>query len=474
MRTSLLLLPWLLVGGCTVTCKGPGCAATYNATRLIALRGQTPLSGDTPAWGSAIGTWLGSETEGVNWSVDASGDGTLWIGQPRANRVVRVTDRQDIGFLEPLAEWTTPEGDFGDQLRVADLDNNGVQDLIVTAPSFDLAQGAVHIFFDAQDLQAGVIDASSADLILTGQVSQERAGEVIAICDDTTGDGLPELAFGSPWLSLVGQTSIPQLAGAVTVIASEEWTVTRGTHALTSLGVTWWGTQIGQGVGEALSCRDDIIGDRAPELVIGAPWTDNATGLVAIIELGQGPRDELSWPKTGPLIDVASRLLAPSEDETWFGRAVATAEFDGDTDAELIVGAPGDDGGIGRVQVFLGREIAAGSSKTLVQIRGEAGREELDHIGSAFSIGDLDADGLDDLVIHAPDWREGPNEYDAGRTWVWSGSGAADWSGTTRVNTADWIIRGDTPFQRVGRGVTLSDLDGDGFEDLLMPTQTTP
>ena len=86
---------------------------------------------------------------------------------------------------------------------------------------------------------------------------------------------------------------------------------------------------------------DGIIGDRAPELVIGAPWTDNATGLVAIIELGQGPRDELSWPKTGPLIDVASRLLAPSEDETWFGRAVATAAFDGDTDAQLTVGAPG-------------------------------------------------------------------------------------------------------------------------------------
>jgi len=111
-----------------------------------------------------------------------------------------------------------------------------------------------------------------------------------------------------------------------------------------------------------------------------------------------------------------------------------------------------------------------------VDMLAEAGRpviygaEADDEIGASLAAGDLDADGYDDLVIGVPD-GDGPGNSrpDAGEVVVVYGGpgGMADLdlvalpSGTARIYGAD-------PLDWLGFSVAVGDVDGDGFDDLLM------
>ena len=71
---------------------------------------------------------------------------------------------------------------FGDSLETADVNQDGVTDLVVTAPTnsqFAAAAGAVYLYYgQLQDLQA-------PDLVLYGSASGDRFGESISVISST-------------------------------------------------------------------------------------------------------------------------------------------------------------------------------------------------------------------------------------------------------------------------------------------------
>jgi hypothetical protein len=129
-------------------------------------------------------------------------------------------------------------------------------------------------------------------------------------------------------------------------------------------------------------------GERA--LIDSFPATDK-TGCECV-------RDAMG--EHGPELPATPRLDR-AEGGDLFGAALAAGDFDGDGFADLVVGAPGEDAGRGRLFLYLGSTFGLGAAQVLDQ--GAFDPEEPgDEFGQTLLAADLDRDQIDDLIVGAP------------------------------------------------------------------------
>jgi hypothetical protein len=134
-----------------------------------------------------------------------------------------------------------------------------------------------------------------------------------------------------------------------------------------------------------------------------------------------------------------------------FGEAVAgLGDLDADGVSELLVGAPFS-APSGKVFVY-----SAGKSMVLFSLPGQATDFQFGEVVA--NAGDVDGDGMCDLLIGAPDASvNGMSE--AGRVWVYSG----------RSGDALFNMGGSQVGDRLGEGVDgVGDVDGDGRDEVIV------
>lgn len=252
---------------------------------------------------------------------------------------------------------------------------------------------------------------------------------------DLDGDGRMELVVSAP-----GDDTAGTDAGAIFVFEGDGFSLSpTPTQAIYGAA--------GDGLGAALALGD-LDGDGFLDLIVGAPTS--GTGGEALVFAGSA-----SGLASSPAVTIAG--AAAGDD---FGTSIATGDFNGDGTTDLLVGAPGADGGgtdRGAAYVFDGGvggvEAAASWSS--------GGAADGDWLGMAVdSAGDTDGNGVDDVLVGAPGVVAGA--WAQGEAYVFLATGAGP------AAVATWTNPAAVESTILGSRLSHGDFDGDGYGDVVV------
>ncbi len=396
------------------------------------------ISSPAPSEYTAFGSWVAAIG-------DADGDTfrDLVVAAPfgssgayQSGRVYLISSTggeiSQVGSPQPVRD-----GLFGAAASfLGDLNGDNRRETVVGAPGEGPLTGA----FETSDNsgRAYVLAGGSGSLLFT-LVSPTPAeygnfGDTVAGPGDVTGDGVPDIVVGAP-----REAGVEPLSGNAYVFSGADGTLVRTLASPTA-------REDGQ-FGDLVAAAGDLTGDGVPDILVTAR--------------NEGPPDASPFSRPGRVhlfsgATGAWVLAFDSGSETSAAQygvaAVPVGDLDLDGTPDVAVGAFSENNN-GRVTLFSGATGAI--LRTLDSSSPPQGGGGL---GVAIApAGDVDGDGVPDVLAGAP-YEQGRNGVNrAGRVTLFSGATGAELL----------VLTSPTPALNsgYGRSVAWADIDGDGAPD---------
>ncbi len=349
-----------------------------------------------------------------------------------------------------------------------DVNGDGFDDVIIGT----LGTGNCYVVFGQTDNTAVdlcLVAAGVGGFLISGLAS-DRAGDAVSGAGDVNGDGYADLIVGAAQGDPSGGTDAGQsyvVFGKTTGTQVDLSNIAAGTGG----GFAINGEAAGGRSGHSVSGAGDVNGDGLADLVVGAP--DGGANGIAYVVYGQTASTavELSDVTAGTGGFTINGQAASGQT----GYSVSDAgDVNGDGRADVIIG--GDLAGMsGEAYVVYGRaggavvelsdiEMGNGGSGGFV-IHGEGAGTQAGY--SVSSAGDVNGDGLADLVIGAP--STGTSGDPEGRVYVVYGNATGANVDLANLGAAGFVFNESVSHSATGYSVSSAgDINGDGLSDLLI------
>ena len=357
-----------------------------------------------------------------------------------------LTDADGDGYVSALC-------DGGDDCDDAErLVHPGVDEICADGVDQDCDGRDSHCGLD------GDISLSDGDLHFEGEDSYDELGQALATAGDVDADGMADLLLGAP-----GNDEGGNAAGKAYLFLGRQYLDGWGDRSASVAFASWSGRDAYEGVGGSLSSAGDVDGDGLADLLLGAQGNNEAADnagqafLVLGASITVGPMDTMA---------ADARFVGQAEDD-YAGRSVSSAgDVDGDGFDELLVGAHQPYDGTGMAYLFRGPVtgvLDVGSADLALQ-----GEAEGDRAGAAVAAaGDVDGDGLADLLVGAP--KSDSFEINAGIAYLMLGASWGQGVSALELGQADMHFLGEALDDGAGEALAAAgDMDGDGLGDLLI------
>ncbi|GGM98165.1 hypothetical protein GCM10010967_34980 [Dyadobacter beijingensis] len=319
-----------------------------------------------------------------------------------------------------------------------DIDGNGFSDLVIGANLYDQGQvneGAAFVFYGSKSginaNQPAILEVNQANAMLgmsvagAGDINADGYGDVLAgapfYSQGQTEEGAAFLYFGSP----------KGLGNKPTVIQSN---------------------QAYAHMGSAVASAGDLDADGYADIAVGAPHYDKVQADVGLTTIYSGSAFGIN---ANP-----SAAIAGVQMNEEMGRSVAcVGDVNADGYADLMIGSrlqgkgPANEG---VVYIYPGSQAGMGKKPLSTLKSGQANA----YLGqSVASAGDVDGDGVSDVVIGCHLYSHGQNNEGA----------VMIWHGTTSGPVPASALMVNQPESQFGYSVSgAGDIDGDGYDDIVV------
>lgn len=297
-----------------------------------------------------------------------------------------------------------------------DVNGDGYDDFIIAGWSSDtggIDSGQVYLIFGKPTGWEMDTSLDFADATFLGEKERDEAGKAITWAGDVNGDGYDDILIGSP-----SNSDYKDFSGKTYLIfgRSKGW---RWHVNLRYADASFMGEDSDDASGSALCGLGDVNGDGYGDFLIGA-WSNNSAGFDA-------GKAYLFFGKPSPwrpntLLSTADVVFTGEEEKDGAALSISYAgDINGDGYDDIFIGAWGSNYGgndSGQSYVIFGKPTGWKREMSLREADlSFYGKNNSDSAGRAISYaGDINADGIDDLIIGA--WGSNVGKIGAGESYL--------------------------------------------------------
>jgi hypothetical protein len=350
---------------------------------------------------------------------------------------------------------------------VPDLNNDGYDELLITAPLWDLndqsaSQGRVYLFYGKSQGWSDTINLADANALFTGTYSVNEASHDAFGIGDINNDGYNDLAIS------IKKTQAPQggsRLGKVYLFFGKAGKFS-GEISLEDADASIVGDAAGAEAAHVMGVGD-LDKDGYDDFIIGAGFYPQVGAEAGKIYIFFG-KPRAAWAKNADMETTCDASFLAENTGDWAGHRVSgLGDVNGDGFADLLISSShrnvGDISMAGTVYLILGKARQFwGKNISLSQADaswvGETAKQNLGW--NVARVGDVDGDGLDDILFSnstSTYYLIPAKNLTLGRDIPISSADATVFSHSSKVNDS------------IGHDITgMGDINFDGFDDFLI------
>ncbi len=335
------------------------------------------------------------------------------------------------------------------------------------------AMATVTLFVAPVQIPLGGVDASASGFVIDGTLAIDRAGSSVRPAGDTNGDGLSDVIVGVPLFDAASPNS-----GAAFVVFGKADGDAVALDDLGDGGIAIEGAIAADQAGRIVDGAADVDEDGVPDVVVGVPFADPNGGSSGqtVVVFGTAETDPVDLGALGAA-GFAINGATPTE-QSGFSVALV-GDVNGDDAADVLIGANLADANgeeSGRGYLVFGKADTTAVELASLGAGGFAldGAQPGDQAGTVVAAaGDVDGDGLADLLIGAP--MAQPAGAASGAAYVVFGKADSDLVDLGSLGTGGFALNGGAASDLAGSAVAAAgDVNGDDLGDIVVTADGAP